>query len=180
MPKVVAGSAPDPRADARSNVFLAATLVAAGTSGPVRVRNISPRGALLDGPNLPPQGSAVGLRRGSLKANGEIAWQERDQCGVRFKTEVEVEGWVRVGHAGQHRVDKIVTLLHRPPFRDAASLVLTSSEDSVSAISEDLTETCERLANIADLVAAQPEELLRLDAIAQRLRQHLQALDDML
>ena len=74
----------------RSNVFLAATLVVAGTSVPVRVRNISARGALIDGGKLPPEGTAIELRRGSLAATGAIAWHVSGQCGVRFDADIDV------------------------------------------------------------------------------------------
>lgn len=170
------GSANDLRATARSNVFLAATLLAAGESIPVRVRNISSCGVLIDSGSLPGVGSPVQLRRGSLSADGEIAWQSGGHYGVRFHLEVDVEEWVRqVGNAGQQRVDRIVTLLRQPPFPDAASLVLASSVDSLDAISAGLTAICERLANSSAMVTDHPEDLLRLDAIAQRLRRALEA-----
>ena len=84
------GGGKDPRADIRSNVFLSATLLAAGVTLPVRIRNISPTGVLLDGAGLPPQGSVIHLRRGSLSVGGEIAWQRDGQCGVRFDAGVVV------------------------------------------------------------------------------------------
>lgn len=82
---------PESRAGHRSNVFLAATLVIAGGSLAVRVRNISARGALLDGPQLPPVGAAVDLTRGSLVAHGTIVWQTGDHCGVEFDSDIHVE-----------------------------------------------------------------------------------------
>src|ERR1051325_1703403 len=90
MLAVVKGGSADPRSNVRANVFLAATLIAAGNSRPVRIRNISSQGALLDGPALPPEGSIVHLRRGSLSVDGEVAWQVEDQCGLRFGTDVMV------------------------------------------------------------------------------------------
>ena len=63
-------------------------------------------------------------------------------------------------------------------FPDAASLVLASSVDSLDAISAGLTAICERLANSSAMVTDHPEDLLRLDAIAQRLRRALEARRD--
>jgi hypothetical protein len=89
---------------------------------------------------------------------------------------VDVEGWVkRVGNAGQQRVDRMVSLLRQPPFPEAASLIVASSSVSLDAISASLTVICERLANSSTMVAEHPEDLLELDAIAQRLRQVLEA-----
>jgi len=148
----------------------------------VRVRNISVRGALIDGPKLPPEGAVVDLRRGSLIAHGEIAWHTDDQCGVRFDADVDVDSWtMRVGHAAQQNVDHIVALVQRPAAASPVSLVPPVSpvdatpEDSLAAISADLAETCDRLAARPDLVQAWAAELQKLDAIAQRLRNVLSA-----
>ena len=163
------------RAGRRSNVFLAATLEMAGASIAVRVRNISARGALLDGPKLPPEGAAVELRRGSLIAHGEIAWHTDVQCGVRFVTDVDVDSWTRrVGHSGQQRVDHIVALVQQPAATDTVPLVPKVREDSLALIAAELAEACERLAARPDVVNVCAEELLELDAIAQRLRNAVQ------
>jgi hypothetical protein len=169
------------RAGRRSNVFLTATLVMAGGSVAVRVRNISARGALLDGAKLPPEGAAIDLRRGSLIAHGEIAWHTDDQCGVRFDADVDVDGWTRrVGHPDQQQVDQIVALVRRPAASDAVapvppvSLVPPAREDSLASISADLAQACERLAARPDLVIACAAELQELDAIAQRLKNVVQ------
>ena len=172
----VAAEESNARADDRSNVFLAATLVAAGRSFPVRVRNISPGGALIGGADLPSAGLAVILRRGSLSTSADVAWREPSQCGVRFSTSIDVAEWVRrVGHPGQEQVDALVRLVRPPALPGEVSPVFTPSGDSISAISQDLSETCDQLANVAEFLEGQPEELLRLDVIAQRLRQLLEA-----
>ena len=163
------------RGGRRSNVFLTATLVMARGSVAVRVRNISARGALLDGPDLPPEGAAVDLCRGSLIAHGQIAWRTDHECGVRFDADIEVASWTkRVGHAGQQDVDQIVALVQRPAATSAVPTVPAVDQDSLAAISADLTEACERLAARPDLVEAFAEDLLKLDAIAQRLRNVVQ------
>jgi len=160
----------------RSNVFLAATLVVAGASMPVRVRNISARGALIDGGKLPPEGTAIELRRGSLAATGAIAWHVSGQCGVRFDADIDVAGWTRrIGHSGQQAVDDMVARVQRPAAPGAAAPPPAARADSLASISADLAATCERLAARPDVVTACAEELLELDAIAQRLRNVLSA-----
>jgi len=164
------------RIDRRSNVFLTATLVMAGASVPVRVRNISVRGALIDGAGLPAQGATVALRRGSLIAHGEIAWQTGGGCGLRFDADIDVASWTRrVEHAGQQSVDEMVALIRRPAAADAVSRAPAPREDSIASISADLVQACERIAARPELVEVLAEELLRLDAIAQRLSNAVQA-----
>ena len=82
-------------------MFLSASLIAGAVSLPVRVRNLSPRGALVDGGIAPPARARIRLERGELGADGEIAWVANGQVGFRFDCDIEVADWVqRVGHAG--------------------------------------------------------------------------------
>jgi len=172
------GGGKDPRADIRSNVFLAATLLAAGVTLPVRIRNISPTGALLDGAGLPPEGAVIHLRRGSLTAGGEVAWQRDGLCGVRFDAGVVVNDWVRrTEHKGQARVDEMIALVRNSPNDRGGSAGPQESADSLRSISAELTQSCERLANLPDVVATCSDEILRLDAIAQRLTNLVEAAD---
>ena len=166
------GAAGDPRINARSNVFLTANLVAAGHSRPVRVRNISENGALLDGPDLPAEGSIVQLRRGGLDAAGEVAWTQRGQCGLKFDRPVAVKEWVkRVGHSGQAQVDEMIALVRRSRLAPVETAIADESGgDTLEAISADLAEVCERLASLPDLVAGCPQELSCLDVLACRLQ----------
>lgn len=164
------GGGKDPRADIRSNVFLSATLLAAGGTLPVRIRNISPTGALLDGATLPPEGTVIHLRRGSLTVGGEVVWQKDGLCGLRFDAEVVVNDWVRrTEHKGQARVDEMIALIRNAPKARGEAAGAQESDDSLQSISADLTNSCERLANLPDVVATCSDEILRLDAIAQRL-----------
>ena len=94
----------DNRSHSRSNVFLSAILVAGTTSLPVLVRNLSQRGAFLDGGPFTPVGAKVELVRGNLSVRAEIIWQADGHAGLRFAGEIDVGEWVkRVGHPGQQR-----------------------------------------------------------------------------
>jgi hypothetical protein len=168
MPSVARSA--DPRSDARSNVFLTAVLIAEQLPRPVRVRNISANGALIDGANLPPRGGVIRLVRGSLSVNGEVAWREHDQCGIQFDDEVSVEDWVRkVEHPGQQRVDQMLSIIRCPGRGSTAPSLLTAEVDSVRSISADLRQVSARLADLPDLLVARSTELQELDAIVQRL-----------
>ena len=47
----------------RKNLMLAATIEADGVSAPVRIRNVSAGGVMVDGPALPEPGSRLIVRR---------------------------------------------------------------------------------------------------------------------
>jgi hypothetical protein len=163
----------DPREHERSNVFLGAALHAAGKSIPVRVRNLSIAGALLDGADLPVQGVKVELRRGSLSASGEVAWAAGTQRGIRFDQEIDVSAWVRsIGHAGQRRVDLAVNSLRLGTRRASTAPSeggISRDVESLESLSEQIQEVTERLASFPDVTVEIAEQLLKLDAIAHVL-----------
>ena len=158
----------DNRSQGRSNVFLAASLVCGADQLPVRIRNLSQAGALLDGGSLPPPGSKARLVRGRLAADGEIAWIANSLAGMRFAGKIDVAAWVaRVGHPGQQRVDEAVAAHRRrvPPPAEGAE------RPSLAAISEGLDAICNRLAASPAVVAELGDELIKLDALASTLQQ---------
>jgi len=158
------------RAQDRSNVFLAGVLVVGGATLPVRVRNLSTRGALLDGAPLPAAGERVRLLRGDLSADGEMVWHAEGQAGLRFLGEIDVERWVRrVGHPGQQRVDNAVEALRREELIPLGGR--GAQQPSLVQISAELEAICERLAESPGMTTHVAEELLRLDALARQLHQ---------
>ena len=158
------------RAQDRSNVFLAGVLVVGRETLPVRVRNLSTRGALLDGESLPATGARVRLLRGELSADGEMAWRTGGQAGLRFLHEIDVERWVRrVGHLGQQRVDDAVAALRRDELAPIGGR--GAQVPSLVQISAELEAICERLADSPGMTTQVAEELLRLDALARQLHQ---------
>lgn len=163
-----AAPALDHRSEGRSNVFLTATLQAGGRSSPVRIRNISARGALVDGPALPPVGTAVRLVRGSLSAVGQLAWTGAGQGGLTFDATIDVADWVRrIGHSGQQRVDSVVAALRSGTSPDGPDSRL---EQTLQEISDSLDQLSERLAQTPGMSVQFAEDLLKLDSIAQALR----------
>jgi hypothetical protein len=100
----------DKREQPRSSMFLACLLRTASGQVPVRVRNMSPSGALVEGPLATSIGSTVQLIRGSLQVRATVAWSSDQRCGLRFASEVVVAAWLKAsGPAHQGRVDELVT-----------------------------------------------------------------------
>ena len=60
------------RKNRRSNVLMSASLELSGTSVPVKLRNLSAEGALVESDRLPVEGSSVLFRKGDLSMPGRV------------------------------------------------------------------------------------------------------------
>lgn len=100
------------RAQLRSSMFLAAVMRAGSEQAPVKVRNMSPNGAMVETPLIPVRGANVELLRGHLVARGTVIWSSTTRCGLRFSSEVSVKDWLAAPTAvHQQRVDEMVALV---------------------------------------------------------------------
>jgi hypothetical protein len=83
------------RRSSRSNVLLAATIEAFGNAIPVKLRNLSTEGALIEGKNLPLEGAKVVFKRNELSVESRIAWVLDDHAGVAFTRTIPPEDVLR-------------------------------------------------------------------------------------
>ena len=102
----------------RKNLLLAATIEAGALKAPVRIRNLSESGAMLEGAALPDIGTTFMLRRMEIEIGGTVVWREGGRCGVAFDGKVSVDEWSagvpqapRLGARGQARVDEIQSVI---------------------------------------------------------------------
>lgn len=84
---------PEVRCDKRTNIFLCATLRFDGRVAPVRVRDLSPDGALIEGDVLPERETKVTLERGSVFADATVAWRSATRFGLHFCVPLPVAAW---------------------------------------------------------------------------------------
>lgn len=98
----------------RKNLFMAAEIETDGVKLPVRIRNLSESGAMVEGTTLPLAGATLTLRRLQVEIPGSVVWRTAGRCGIRFSEAAFVEEWVAgrqlvertLGH-GQARIDVI-------------------------------------------------------------------------
>ena len=83
------------RRSRRSNVLLTAILEIACERLPVKLRNLSAEGALVEAEVLPAAGSRILFHRNDLSVRGEIAWVSGNQAGVAFNRQLEPEQILR-------------------------------------------------------------------------------------
>ena len=70
--------------DSRLRVLLSAKLITTTEEIPVKVRNLSLGGAMLQGRSLPKVGSDIVLSRGAFEVFATIVWCRGDTCGIEF------------------------------------------------------------------------------------------------
>jgi len=93
----------------RSNVLMAASLELSGTSLPVKLRNLSADGALVEGDKLPVEGASILFRKGDLSVPGRVAWAKTRHAGISFDRKLGTDQVLRHVPAPRPRV--------KPDFR---------------------------------------------------------------
>lgn len=72
------------RRSRRSNVLLTAALETEGEMLPVKLRNLSSEGALVEARQLPAAGKSIVFHRKELSVSGRVAWVNGSHAGVAF------------------------------------------------------------------------------------------------
>jgi hypothetical protein len=106
---------------------------------------------------------------------GEIAWEQRDLRGVRFADPVIVSEWVKKpGNEGQRSVDQSIASIRNGQATTMVphSLPAQGRVEDLGAMAQELARICECLAANPMMTVSLGEELIKLDALAQRLLMH--------
>jgi hypothetical protein len=164
------------RLESRNNIFVMATIYAAGGSTPVRIRNMSRSGALVEAAGLPPAGTSIRLSRGSLEAIGNVMWVDTNKAGLRFAGSVKVADWLPQGKrgTGQQLVDEMV---HRARLGAAIDTPTSQGSDKANIAFADeldqlrymLERAGEDLASDVDVTTRHLAALQFIDGVAQSL-----------
>lgn len=178
------GSVED-RVAPRTNLLLAATAEVEGRALPVRIRNLSETGAMIDGAGLPEAGMPLILKRGDLQVAATIAWAAGGRRGVRFGGPTPVNEWTGgkpkpidcTGLRDQRRVDAIQAEARAQPASGRA-LRATESPAALPAASPDLDKRlADELGYVQRLLKGLGDELIADLLLIQRHGQSLQSLD---
>lgn len=83
------------RRSRRSHVLMAASVEADGVLIPVKLRNLSSEGALVEGESLPAVASSVIFRKKELQVAGQVAWVTAGRAGIAFVDRLDPEAVLR-------------------------------------------------------------------------------------
>lgn len=168
------------RADPRKAMFVAAELFVGRASTPVKIRNMSTAGALVEGDALPPAGVAIRLVRGPLSASGRMSWSDGSRGGVALAETIAVEDWIRGKiPAHQARVDALIAEI-RKSGREPRSLHVNDAkptlEQSDTAVEAELRTLAALVAGLEDALIDDPhvithhgDALQKIDEAQQRI-----------
>lgn len=162
-------------------MFVAAVLHAEGEHAPVKVRNMSANGAMIDSPMVPPPGTHAHLIRGALRAQGTVVWSLENRCGLHFSSELSVREWLAPpSNVEQRRIDDIVALvksgaavppdLGAPPDPPGPSRSGTPLVDDLETVIRLLDDLENDLTSSGETVARHGMKLQNLDIAMQMVR----------
>ena len=159
------------RVEDRKSLFAQATLHFVDGFCSVKLRNISPAGALIEAERLPRSGTPVELRRGRLVVMGTIIWRRAGKAGIEFLAHTDVRRWMP-NLAGQGAVDQAFQVFKGAPVAAftkpvPSSTITTHDIEAVATLLDDLADT---FANDAGVLFNYSAKLQALDIAAQMLR----------
>lgn len=156
-------------------MFVLASMDAPAVSGPIKIRNMSLSGALVEGDALPGVGEHLRLRRGELTVSGRIAWRDAGKAGLRFEQDVEVSRWLPTAGGGQQKVDRAFHDLKSgaaepAPVPAAPSAAPPTAREDALKVAEALDALADALSEDAAVVTKHASRLQSLDIASQFLR----------
>ena len=177
------GSAED-RIAPRTNLLLAATAQVGGRHLPIRIRNLSDTGAMIEGAGLPEAGRSLILTRGDLQVAATVAWAAGGRRGVRFAGPTPVNEWTGgkpkaidcTGLRDQRRVDAIQAEARANPITGRA---LRSPEAPAThpAVPDLDARLADEIGYVQRLLEGLGDELIGDLLLIQRHGKSLQSLD---
>lgn len=164
------------RLEPRTNMFVMASISATTASGPVKIRNLSPQGALIECDALPATGESFELKRGRLFAAGQVVWRQGNKAGLRFDRLIDVVDWLPSAHSAQQSVDCANQQLTSGAVgQSTVGIEPTARQrlidnDQLRRVARALDLLADDLADDAALVMLHGQKLQCLDIASQMLR----------
>jgi|GEM_PF-631600 len=166
----------------RKNLLLTATIRSGGVAAPVRIRNLSEKGAMVDGQALPEPGAALILQRLEVEMRGVVVWRTDGRCGIQFEGAASVDEWVAgrrapaviFGH-GQSRVDQIQAAVRSGREIAEEDVTVESSPELITDVEARVADELDHVQRLLDAVAG---DLIGDAALLQRHGEALQRFDN--
>lgn len=135
---------------------------------PVRVRDISSRGAAIETEVALTSGTALLLSRDHLRATGEVVWRKGNRYGLRFLNPIEISLWVHASAIESSLPDQIP---------DAQQDI--DNNRILERISEEVALTARTVTFIGDILVNEPVMRVRHASAMQQLSIACQSLTEL-
>lgn len=149
----------------RTNMFVMAAMSVGLISGPVKIRNLSTSGALIEGSSLPEVGTEVTLRRGKSAASGRVVWSSNGKAGIQMGNHVQVADWMPSGLTHQNSIDHLVEMVKKETQTSFGTTPASTAHVSRS----ELLSLADAISSLADLLAEQEDLIMRFSSNLQTL-----------
>lgn len=184
LPNLESEGGSEHRSSPRTNTMLSATVETGAVALPVRIRNLSETGALIEGSGLPAAGARLVLKRGELQIGATVAWAGGYRRGIRFDGPTSVQDWTGgkprpidcTGLRDQRRVDAIQAAVRGGLSLVGATPAPASEPAEVAALHLD-SRLAEELAYVQRLLESMGDQLIADPLIVQRHARTLQSFD---
>lgn len=163
------GSASELRLESRSNIFVMAALYTGNRApAPVRIRNLSRTGALVEANVLPSPGAQVRLARANLATPATVMWVEGSKAGLRFTSPIAVSEWLpqQKRGIGQQFADE---LFHQKRLQSGDSPAFVGHVATLLELKQSLERTSKELALDASVATRHRMALQAIDAVSLTL-----------
>jgi hypothetical protein len=156
---------------------LAAVIESDTQKAPVRIRNISETGAMIDGAAFPPIGTTLILRRLDMSVRATVIWHMAGRCGIHFEGLVSVPDWVG-GAAGAMPGQMRAEAIQAAPRTGALPPVVAARPSPAGPKSDIADERlADELAYVRRVLDGVADELAGDPVVLQRYMRSLQNLD---
>ena len=183
MGEIRAGSSAEHRAARRTNLMLAAEIEQNGRYNPVRIRNLSETGALIEGSALPGKGDSLILHRSNFHIGATIAWSGGGRCGIHFDRPISIPQWTgkpappdNGGLRDQRRVDTLQAEARSAPASPATSPAASHAPGDEARLHLN-ARLADELAYVRRMLDSMGEELVGEPIIVAHHSRTLQSID---
>lgn len=159
----------------RTGLFLAAVLHSSAGAQPVRIRNLSASGALIEGFSPLALGEAVRLERASNSSSAVVRWSNAERAGLEFDDPILMDAWVPSALAQQQsaferRVHAVRNGLRIPDdFADQKPVLNARISCEIELAKRTLAACLDELSNSSLLITRHPRAFQDIEITCQVL-----------
>lgn len=158
------------RGDDRKSLFVKATLHFEQGCCSIKIRNISPTGALIESAQLPRRGTQVEIRRGAERVLGTLIWRREGKAGIAFQALTDVSLWFPKSRPLGPMANSFQVFKKAPVAASSPPLTPAITPRDIEAVAALLDELSDTFSKDAGVLFNYASKLQGLEIASQMLR----------